>query len=1474
MVVGPWTDEGEESREAAAAVLNPVSKVYGVRWGVMRLFRMVGKAPLVPRVSRRTHRFDAVRAFRDAGGLDIETAMQHIRGFNGTYQRGAVILFGPGVPPLPGEAEPPTPADAQAQAIRGFALPGAVNGAPYLQFFKYANEYNGSRFHEDVLEAIVSVLGNVPLRFRLRVDLLYMAVDAAGNPFVDVHPPTYMRRQAYIDELIVDMPFRFPQPAVSRMSTQNSLQIQLRRYIDRFLQFTQNPPDMNGSSKTLQSVVACMVYVVESNAAGPANLDLYGGKVPFRRPAPLENDPTYIEGEGFSLVPGYIHKSLGVTPNSDRIKDSRCFARALMVATDKLNESHFETSLVVLLRFAEVGAVARLNHVRRLPPVTNAATIASRQRMEQEATANLESVRADCVRAEKMFTEWGRHIRDRDPKVHAERYKQRNREAEIERSLQSAFRGDHALFDLREEFFKNAVPLDSETLTKVRAATRLLPSGEPAVIVQVWTLTPDGKVGLTFRTDKPTLDYLWKGGRVVNLLFGHNHVSVLSNITSVNHSNPTGGFKDRVYCPLCGDCRSENKGTEKWGLHEHRVAGCRETPGMRMLPRNALGGKHWLGRANLKARNLPSHVVCIGGTITSKDTGEFETNEFEVTHAIPTPNGWYVTETSKSYDILVALDVAARSMCLLSEKAFGAKHFYDLHLPALQPAGICDICRYPLDGLSAHQFLSEASCKAAAVEDSDLEADSTEDEFKEPPVALVSDSVPHRCPYTYFTMRAHADCHEDAHFHPFFNYIEVASPEIMAVLVDTLFLRSTIEDFLANKMPTLSEHEGVIRRVTFEYGDKTYVLRPRTAFFSTLQSSSYEHLAEFVQFCSDQRGVHGLWPGFFGTVITYSRVMLFDMAQSALPLGTTPTSLCDRDMVEMLKSRMLSGGRLIMGEQAVLEPGDDETLCMLDVTACYPHILQTHALPCDEGGTALYEDFSGRVVDALAFVAELDAQEGEYCYFMEVSGFTPDSEHGHRRGLPPVYSKRRVTGKDLSVFQRTTLNIDIQKTMAEANVGHFFPLENALMFAVELKTLIRNGFSVTEVGRVWRCTASRWGKPFADALEKARRGYEEKGDKARSTATKLVANSVIGALGVNPQNYCSMRTKKGWSVDGELSLKEYMRSTSDQPEFTLRTPVAGDCMLFEFTKRSWKHTGSTLAYLFVHSVARAQLQDIWYGTDTQKGIYPALCLPIMGYGATDSMSFMFKNTLQNVLSVYAPLECADVRHILWNMFRDKWDLSNVPEDSSFLRAEGCGVRCRFLLESWRFKNRAKWGCWKEVTGFAGIRKMVINGPNRYGYVARDDTTVLKGLPLTLQDGRFSLDDFSASLDGRDPVVLTDPLPLRARVDRQDMGSTVQGTRMRKFLSLWRNTAVVVAPDWPCRHYPLGSRDPAALDLLSTAAWRALEAQKALEGGGGVPESKEAEEEDIEAVVLPMEDSRMTGKRTRDQGAITFAIKKS
>jgi hypothetical protein len=176
------------------------------------------------------------------------------------------------------------------------------------------------------------------------------------------------------------------------------------------------------------------------------------------------------------------------------------------------------------------------------------------------------------------------------------------------------------------------------------------------------------------------------------------------------------------------------------------------------------------------------------------------------------------------------------------------------------------------------------------------------------------------------------------------------------------------------------------------------------------------------------------------------------------------------------------------------------------------------------------------------------------------------------------------------------------------------------------------------------------------------------------------------------------------------------------------------------------------------------------------------------YGNTDSL--MIEVSLSDA---HIAAGETDARQVLYKVLRDRMDVSNVPEDSTFWKG---------LPPEWKtaaVERMGEWGCVKEETGMAGIEAFVVNGPNRWGakiVASETDTlpihkgavgdTVLKTLQKTHIGA--SLEEYAANWGGADGVCT------------------------------WKNTACLVHVDGT--QWPIGTILPAVHDAM---AWEPSDA---------------------------------------------------
>lgn len=845
---------------------------------------------------------------------------------------------------------------------------------------------------------------------------------------------------------------------------------------------------------------------------------------------------------------------------------------------------------------------------------------------------------------------------------------------------------------------------------------------------------------------------------------------------------------------------------------------------------------------------------------------------------------------------------------------------------------MCFACGLRVGGPSRWK-LQEAAA-SLDVEEDDADPDSvhsdadtdTDDEENAQFVEAVPQFVVHHCHATGFVAYAHGDCNDYMHQSTNALYIEVDDPRTMAEAVDVLFGRAYIECFLRGVPPSISEHEGVVTRVTFKLRGTdralhsqeiarlqakheatgigvfdakaaaairkprilTVTLRPRAALLArppasmagpftgplvrafdsdrdTLdghraQVAAAGLMEEVVTWCEREFAFTSLWPSFFSTAISYSRGVLLNYAVESLPPGFTPTSIASKETLQSVR-RMVTGGRIVLGEHVEMptlipdvlsHEGVQRARLLLDFTAAYPVQLKRWALPLLEHADAQIHDFSMHLQDGIHFLQSIKLggpEDLQGVMRVELSGEFPAEMHAKLHAFPPCWSRREIFARDLSAFQRACGGLASDKSMGMRSVGHFFPLEKEVMFVREAQILLRLGFVCSHVGPVHCTPASFWGRLFATEMEHRRRSAMAAGDSETAEDVKLLINSVLGSLSVDVSKFCSLvpdklyvaaSSSKSDSASDDLPLRNTRAMTRaqrfyDNPRFTLRVLEAGDVLLYELQKASWRHEQQTLAFTFIQAMARCDLLELWYGGPCyeesgfgswQPGIHEVFPEAMLGYGCTDSLVV----EIQGSASAREMRGFKDVREEFWDAFKSRMDLSNVPSTSSFF-TQMPPVRLREAKA--RIAEQAgKWGFLKEETGFAGVEAVVVNGPNRWAYrvvQSPSDTPpkflgalqrdILKSIPVAWHN-LFSLEAFAASWHAAE-LPLPAPLPLTLKTGAEAQLGT-EGVHLkapqRKHLSLWGNSSCIVSRTLPYRHYALGSKEPEAEALRVGDQW--------------------------------------------------------
>lgn len=1476
-----------------------------------------------PRPTRHNGEWNAVRAALAAGtATDMFTALRKLNSYRNRRLdveimkvHATVMFLGP-------------EAGSNLDGMRDDPLGEGMPGATARDFLTQP------AFRQAVRVALGHHFGNanhlaaLPNRFKLRMDFLYST--AEGDAYSPV--PKAQPKQAFVNEVLQDVPRFWPYGHAIHWYTVTpaTLPVCVEDRVDAFFHDMDNVMPQQTSNRVLRNVIAVYLFAFPTNDAGQGG-NLYGARVPRSKaayvPAELPLDDGSTE-TALVPLPRELHASAGIALCDGVAPDGACIAASLMLGLDSVLATRSDSDLLVMLNDAVDGMRDRMASIaarRAFADPGDKEGFIARLRVQ------LEHLLETRVNVQAMYKAMGRHLLPEGGSRKGELYTHRSAISRAKRAYAAACcplaagRG-HPLVDLSDPFFRVPQALDDETLRRLNAAAKPLFSDStlPSFVVQAWTVGINNKIGLHIRHPLATLQYLLKGGRVVNLLFAHNHVSCVVDVGRCCSVTGT-EFSARIYCGLCGFYACRTNPGAKLLVYQHQLNGCPRLTGVRMTAPLSNANRHGLNRFSIRARNLPllmgfldvsavesdppvaalRLVAPVPKKATQKDrscvaymgfsAGKLfgDTvmwgNIHECFHfsKAASREAYALGKTDKDGVTLATPQRLLESLChpstvdgILQRLAFVGPVILEnaAALPA-DPAGVpCYFCRLPCGEPSL--FKRFAAPAAAAADPLIEEGEETDDagpvDFDEEDSGSVEGEcvpVKHHCHATGLVAWAHGDCNTAGYQSSSALTIEVGSVEAMARCARVLCSSAFMDSFLGGKPPTITTFAGDITRIVFRVSAtprklskkelaahlaaspgmpiKTAMeltmpralvvtLRPATAFpvsdvcerppsDSDTAADRIERLERNVlTYCRSVFNRFRLWPLFFGTNISFSRALLFDLARYALPPAVCPTSLVTKETLAVAK-RMLTGGRLVMGDAVRMQLTEEEqasrrtAIMLLDFSAAYPAQLQKWKLPLHEHAFTSRGSFAqSPLAEAVKFITECDLN-GPFCTLLEISGaFPPELQRQYAR-FPPVYSKVVLTGADLSCFQRVSLGIDMRKVIGPKSVAHFYPLVREVVFVRTAKILRRLGFAFTEIGRVWTIPQAKWGAPFADAMEKMR---AEAPDAAASANVKLMANAVLGSLAVDKAQYGSLSAVRRFP---DRSHEERAKSLIDNPRFTLRKTQAGDVDFYEMAPARWLHDQSTFAFIFIQAMARDDLVELVWGDGESDGLCTRFPSIQIGYGATDSLSF--KVSIEPD-SMYERMGFTDVRQCVAHSLARRFDTSNIPPTSSFFDLPSADMPARSMFEAalcTMALNKKRFGMLKEATGGAGCTDLFVNGPNRWAYAVlqhpRDTAPefqrapdVLKGIPkawtsdaVPLED-RPTVPDFAASFyNAALPDVSALPaLPGRKKADSKSLDKTTETRVKRNALSIWCNTACIVEADEPFRHFPIGSTWPEAL----------------------------------------------------------------
>lgn len=279
--------------------------------------------------------------------------------------------------------------------------------------------------------------------------------------------------------------------------------------------------------------------------------------------ATVTNASTFAGGSAKHIAGTFLTKS---------VPDKRCIARAIISACDSHVAPRLGASFYSLSEDALAGATADLSHALTRAaapgPVTEAARL---RRLSDVSVAKARKVACEqqLLQATAMARSQGLFIADPLKPSEVDACRAVRRHASIEAALQKALRGHDPLYRLNSAFFQTSQQIDDESVAFIRSC---LP---PTVKVQFWVEGMSGSAALAFPAHGATLDFLRRGGRIVNLLCSENHVSLITSVSRI--CSELTRKNQRVYCELCGHSVSHGTATtlhSRTALALHQERGC------------------------------------------------------------------------------------------------------------------------------------------------------------------------------------------------------------------------------------------------------------------------------------------------------------------------------------------------------------------------------------------------------------------------------------------------------------------------------------------------------------------------------------------------------------------------------------------------------------------------------------------------------------------------------------------------------------------------------------------------------------------------------------------------------------------------------------------------------------------------------------------------------------------------------------
>ena len=252
------------------------------------------------------------------------------------------------------------------------------------------------------------------------------------------------------------------------------------------------------------------------------------------------------------------------------VNDNMCIARAIVTALDPMIYSRSACSLMSLVENALEGAAADVvNAEKRVCSSPVGSVVHLKRGIELSAArcrhaACLAGVQTAIAAARVMGTFLDKGVVSAVDATRAVR-----RYTSIETALKRALDGQGRV-DLSHSFFR------SEQIIDANAAAFISSCMPPSVKIQFWTRNADDGVALSYPAAGATLQYLLKGGQVVNLYCDEGHVTVMSSVNTLCSS--LSSKHQRTYCELCGvnfgHTGAASLFHSKTAVMVHQEAGC------------------------------------------------------------------------------------------------------------------------------------------------------------------------------------------------------------------------------------------------------------------------------------------------------------------------------------------------------------------------------------------------------------------------------------------------------------------------------------------------------------------------------------------------------------------------------------------------------------------------------------------------------------------------------------------------------------------------------------------------------------------------------------------------------------------------------------------------------------------------------------------------------------------------------------